>query len=76
MQSGGRDSSSVPGGGVHRSVYDSSAWNYVAFVVYVDCIGGGPTPPEPPVPPTPWIIRHLFLLNQRKKVIKNVRKTI
>lgn len=76
MQSGGRDSGSVPGGGVHRSVYDSSAWNYCAFVVYVDCVGGGPTPPPPPPPPTPWIIRHLFLLNQRKKVLKNVRKTI
>ena len=47
MQSGGRDSSSVPGGGVHRSTYDSSAWNYVAFVVYVDCTAGGPEPPPP-----------------------------
>lgn len=77
MQSGGRDSGSVPGGGVHRSVYDSSAWNYCAFVVYVDCTGSGPTPPPPPPPPpTPWIQTHLYLLNQRKKVLKNVRKTI
>lgn len=37
MQSGGRDSSSVPGGGVHLSEYDASAWNYCAFLVYVDC---------------------------------------
>ena len=76
MQSGGRDSSSVPGGGVHKSVYDASAWNYAAFVVYVDCTGTGPTPPPPP-PPTPWIQRNIYiLLNQRKKVVKNVRKTI
>lgn len=75
MQSGGRDSASVPGGGVHKSTYDSSAWNYVAFVVYVDCTGSGPTPPPPP-PPTPWIIRHLYLLNKRKKVLKNVWKTV
>lgn len=53
MQSGGRDSGSVPGGGVHKSAYDSSAWNYVAFVVYVDPTGGSPTPPEPPGPPEP-----------------------
>lgn len=50
MQSGGRDSGSVPGGGVHRSTYDSSAWNYVAFVVWVDCSGSGPTPPTPEFP--------------------------
>ena len=75
MQSGGRDSGSVPGGGVHKSVYDTAAWNYVAFVVYVDCTGSGPTPPEPPE--KPWIQKHLYLLiNNRKKVLKNVRKTI
>ena len=73
MQSGGRDSGSVPGGGVHRSVYDATAWNYVAFVVYVDCTGTEPPPP----PPTPWIQEHLYLLiNNRKKVLKNVRKII
>ena len=73
MQSGGRDSSSVPGGGVHRSTYDSSAWNYVAFVVYVDCTGG----PEPPPPYEPtWFQKHIYLFTLRKKVIKNVRKTI
>jgi hypothetical protein len=71
MQSGGRDSGSVPGGGVHRSVYDATAWNYVAFVVYVDCTGTEPPPP----PPTPWIQEHLYLLiNNRKKVLKNVKR--
>lgn len=55
MQSGGRDSASVPGGGVHESDYDSSAWNYVAFVVYVNPSGSepGPDPPDPPDPPEP-----------------------
>ena len=53
MQSGGQDSGSIPGGGVHLSNYDPSAWNYVAFVVYVDCTGE--IPPEPPEPEfTPW----------------------
>ena len=75
MQSGGRDSASVPGGGVHRSVYDSSAWNYVAFVVYVDPTGG-PTPPPPP-PPPPSIPKWLLIWYANKKeVLKNVRKTI
>ena len=73
MQSGGRDSGSVPGGGVHRSTYDSSAWNYVAFVVYVDCTGG----PEPPPPYEPtWFQKHIYLFTHRKKVIKTVRQTI
>ena len=75
MQSGGRDSGSVPGGGVHKSVYDSSAWNYVAFVVYVDCIGTEPPPPPPP--PPPWIRNHLYLIiNQRKKVVRRVKRCI
>ena len=75
MQSGCRDSASVPGGGVHKSTYDSSAWNYVAFVVYVDCTGTGPTPPPPP--PVPWIQRNIYILClQRKKVLKNVWKII
>ena len=66
MQSGGRDSASVPGGGVHLSNYDSSAWNYVAFLVYVDCSAGGePEPPELP--------RWLFMLFRRKKELKNVK---
>ena len=66
MQSGGRDSSSVPGGGVHLSTFDSSAWNYVAFVCYVDCTSGdSPTPPtpEPVVIPT-WM---KLLLMKRKR---------
>ena len=37
MQSGGQDSGSIPGGGVHRSTFDPSAWNYGAFVCWVDC---------------------------------------
>lgn len=67
MQSGGRDSGSVPGGGVHKSAYDSSAWNYVAFVVYVDPTGGGHTPPEPPEPPEPTKTFPLVLLFNQKK---------
>ena len=77
MQSGGRDSSSVPGGGVHRSAYDSSAWNYVAFVVYVDCTGGGPTPPPPPPPPAirPEVLDVILakvVITNKKDVRKNV----
>lgn len=77
MQSGGRDSGSVPGGGVHLSQYDSSAWNYVAFVVYVDCTGS--TPPTPPDPPHYLPYGYfLMMLNKHneKRLIKNVRKTI
>lgn len=74
MQSGGRDSSSVPGGGVHRSQFDSAAWNYVAFVVYVDPTAG--EPPEPPEPPEPGPDLPLILLlcynSKRKKVFKRV----
>ena len=71
MQSGGRDSGSVPGGGVHLSTYDSSAWNYVAFVCYVDPTGGStPEPPEPePVTLPTWM--KLMLM---KKEIKNYGK--
>lgn len=73
MQSGGRDSSSVPGGGVHRSTYDSSAWNYAAFVVWVDPTGGTPTPPGPDVPLWffPW---YTMVNNNRKGVVKLVRR--
>ena len=76
MQSGGRDSSSVPGGGVHRSTYDSSAWNYMGFVVWVDPSGG--TPPEPPEPPEPEFDKKIiFCYNSNKRrVIRNVRKTV
>ena len=69
MQSGGQDSGSVPGGGVHRSVYNSSAWNYVAFVCYVDPTGSGPTPPSIPK----WL---LLWYSNKKEVRKNVRKVI
>ena len=67
MQSGGRDSSSVPGGGVHLSTYDSDAWNYAAFVCYVDCLSGDtPTPPEPePVVFPVWL--KLLILKRRKE---------
>ena len=64
MQSGGRDSGNIPGGGVHLSSYDSSAWNYVAFVCYVDCTGGSPEPPGP----TPPTFDRKILLYARKKV--------
>ena len=67
MQSGGRDSGSVPGGGVHLSTYDSSAWNYVAFVVYVDCTG---TTPPSTLPF--WLM--LWYNNKRKEGVKIVRK--
>ena len=67
MQSGGRDSASVPGGGVHLSTYDSSAWNYVAFLCYVDPTGGSsPEPPEPePVVFPVWL--KLLLMKRRKQ---------
>lgn len=67
MQSGGRDSGSVPGGGVHKSTYDSSAWNYVAFVCYVDCIGGspGPGPGPEPTPPYQYAWFKLLLMQRR-----------
>jgi len=75
MQSGGRDSGSIPGGGVHKSTYDSSAWNYVAFVVWVDPTGSEPGPgpgpgPGPEPPKKYWL---LFLLNKKHEVKKNVR---
>ena len=71
MQSGGRDAS--PGEGVHRSTYDSSAWNYVAFVVYVDPTGSGPTPPTPPEFPD-WLL--LWYNTNKRKVIKNVKRFV
>ena len=73
MQSGGRDSGSVPGGGVHKSAYDSSAWNYAAFVVYVNPTGSGPEPP-PPTPSFPdWL---LMWYTNKRKVIKNVKRYV
>ena len=69
MQSGGRDSASVPGGGVHKSTYDPDAWNYVAFVVFVDpTSGGGPEPPEPEFPY--WLL--FFVNNNKRRINKYV----
>lgn len=74
MQSGGMDSGSVPGGGVHRSVYNANAWNYCAFLVYVDPTSE--TPPEPPGPEPPHqdfpLITMLCYNSKRKKVFKSV----
>ena len=72
MQSGGQDSASVPGGGVHKSVYDSTAWNYVAFVVYVDCTGSTPPVPPPPLP----VYYYFWYTDNMKGVKKRVRKVI
>lgn len=75
MQSGGRDAGSVPGGGVHKSTYDPSAWNYVAFVVWVDCSGAGPGP-EPPEPePFPDWLKLWYTQNKERRV-KIVKRTI
>lgn len=66
MQSGGADAASTPGGGVHLSTYDSSAWNYVAFVCYVDPTdGSSPDPPEPG--PVVFPISLKLLLMKRRK---------
>lgn len=76
MQSGGQDSGSVPGGGVHLSQYDSDAWNYCAFVVYVDCANN--EPPEPPRPPlNPAWYRNFIVMTQHireRKCLKNVKR--
>ena len=74
MQSGGRDAS--PGEGVHRSAYDSSAWNYVAFVVYVDPTGSEPPPPPPPPTPTVQEWFYLWYNTNKRKVIKNVKRFV
>ena len=71
MQSGGKDAGSIPGGGVHKSVYDPTAWNYVAFVVYVDPLGYDPGP-EPENELEKILI--LWHNNKQKGVVKNVRK--
>ena len=72
MQSGGQDSATVPGGGVHKSVYDSSAWTHVAFVVYVDCTGSTPPVPPPSLP----VYYYFWYTNSMKGVKKRVRKVI
>lgn len=72
MQSGGRDSASVPGGGVHKSTYNPDAWNYVAFVVWVNPIESEPGPGPDPEPPEYYKYWLLFMMNKRKE-LKNVR---
>lgn len=78
MQSGGQDSILVPGGGVHRSAFSYSAWNYMSFPVFVD-----PQNEEPPDPePEPEIDRTYkamiwYTMDRKKREVKrNVRKTI
>lgn len=71
MQSGGQDSGSIPGGGVHKSDFDPDAWNYAAFVVYVE--PSNYDPPEPPEPGDNTL--HILLLwynNNRKELLPNV----
>lgn len=75
MQSGGRDSNTIPGGGVHRSQFDPDAWNYVAFVVWVDPTGYVPPDPDPGT--EWWFLKYLLLCyNKKKGVEKNVKRTI
>lgn len=78
MQSGGMDSGSVPGGGVHRSVYNANAWNYCAFLVYVDPTSDTPPEPPGPEPPDPHLplIPLLCYNSIRKKVLKNAKRII
>ena len=76
MQSGGRDSGSVPGGGVHLSAYDPDAWSHVAFLVYVDVFSNPDPGPEPEPPLHPATIRQYICATQQlrnRKVIRNVR---
>lgn len=80
MQSGGRDASSVPGRGVHRTTYSSltsstfqAAWNYMAYVVWVDTSGSEPGPgPGPEPEPGEDILNYLLLWynNNKKKGVK------
>lgn len=77
MQSGGRDSSSVPGGGVHRSYYDPTAWNYVAFVCFVDPTNYEPEPdPEPDPEFSIYQIIELWYTNKQKGVVNHAEKRI
>lgn len=72
MQSGGMDSGSVPGGGVHRSTYNPNAWNYAAFVVWVDPTNGGQPEPTPPESLQPWLC--MVFSKKRKDVTRRVRR--
>ena len=71
MQSGGADAASVPGGGVHLSDVDWNWWTHVAFVVWVDPVNYYP-PPSYNFPT--WL--KLWYTTQRKKVLKNVKRSI
>lgn len=72
MQSGGRDAGSVPGGGVHRSAYDPDAWNYAAFVCWVDPTNDSPDPPTPVFPY--WLYFCYTNRKNRKEVTKIVKR--
>ena len=71
MQSGGADAASVPGGGVHLSDVDWNWWTHVAFVVWVDTVNYYPPPTY--YFPT-WL--KMWYTTQRKKVLKNVKRSI
>ncbi|MBO5839665.1 MAG: hypothetical protein J6R06_08335 [Bacteroidales bacterium] len=77
MQSGGQDASSVPGGGVHRSYYDPSAWNYAAFVAYVDCTNFEPEPDPDPDPQFHVLqVIEFWYTNKQKGSVKNVKQSV
>ena len=67
MQSGGRDAGSIPGGGVHRSTFDPEAWNYGAFVCWVDCVDQYEPEPLPQ-----WF--YLWYNQKRKEVTRFVKR--
>lgn len=73
MQSGGKDSGSIPGGGVHRSAYDPTAWNYLAFPVWV-----WPTIDLRPKPDYMDVVDFLTLwyATRKKEVLKRVKRII
>ena len=73
MQSGGKDSGSIPGGGVHRSSYSSAAWNYLAFPCWVD-----PTREGYPGPTSVDLVTLLSMWysTRKKGVYKRVKRTI
>ena len=67
MQSGGQDAGSIPGGGVHKSTFDITAWNYAAFCVYVD-------PTQQPVPPEPPSMSAIQLMMMFKTIKRGGKK--
>lgn len=71
MQSGGQDAGSVPGGGVHKSKYSKSAWNYLALVCWVDPVVDFPLPPMDVV-----TFLSLWYATRKKGVNKRVKRTI